>query len=220
MANGYTAPILAGDPDFTVYDYLMRVARGFGFAINQRDDPTDVPVRLDPVAPDTHYYDNEIKTARERLRGVAALSASDADREAEKEYDNALREYDAAVIENGLRRARYRAMIAAVEEWEADALLEPVRDAALRYLRESMEWDCPVPMRFPSRPERVTGSEWVRREVASARERLEYHGRARADEVARTEERNAWIAALDRSLRSERFGDSPIAAHPRAREGS
>jgi hypothetical protein len=207
MPNGYTAAIYEGR-DVSLREYLMNVGRSMGFAIMQRDDDPNAPVRL--TEPQTKYHDDAIRKAEETLARVSRMTADEAQGAAADEYEQAIKHRREAVEQHRILRERYEAMIARVKEWEPEPLIARVKEQAIKYLLESMDFDCHGDLpTFPSEPVPKNGEQWVEGQVAKARREIEYHGQERAREIASTAERNAWISAFLRSLPDAEMAASP-----------
>ena len=200
MPNGYTADIYEGKPT-TLADYLMGVGRGMGFAIMQRDDPASEPVRR--VEPQTRYYDEALAEARAVLADLDGLTMAQAAERASAEYEA---EVSSWLEERDRRlgmRSRYVDMIAQVEAWEPDPLVRVVKEQAIKYLRESLDFDVGPEgeeMRYRPYPRLLGGAEWVNAKRAKAQRDVEYNEAERAKEIERAAERNRWIDAFLGSL--------------------
>ena len=200
MPNGYTTDIYDGKP-VTLTDYLMGVGRSMGFAIMQRDEAASEPVRT--VEPQTSYHDKAISAARATLAEVDALSVAEAVKCALVDYEKANTAWLEARDRIRAMRSRYEEMIRQVEAWHPDPLVLVVKEQALKYLRESVKFDCgdeKAEMRWSPPPRRLSGPEWINERRAKARRDIEYHEAERKKEIERTEERNRWITAFLGSL--------------------
>lgn len=200
MPNGYTADIYDGKP-VTLRSYLMGVGRSMGFAVVQRDEAASEPVRT--VEPRTSYHDKALAEARATLAEIDSLSTTEAVQCAIADYEKANEEWLASRDRIRAMRSRYEQMIREVEAWEPDQLVLVVKEQALKYLRESMEFDCgdtKAEMRWSPPPRRLSGAEWLNDRRAKARHDIEYHEAERRKEIERTEERNRWITAFLNSL--------------------
>ena len=209
MPNGYTAAIYDGQP-VSVRDYLMGVGRGMGFAIMQRDDSHDEPVHH--VEPHTDYHDSELAKARTLLAEVDTMTTEQAAKRARSEHEEALRDWTETRERRRSLRARYEEMITEVEAWEPDPLVVGVKEAAAKYLRESMDFDCGDPkddMRWYPYPTLLSGPEWINAKRAEATRDIEYHEAQRCEEIDRANERNRYIAAFLSSLPSSPSPVSP-----------
>lgn len=208
MPNGYTAGIYDGEQ--SLRDFLMGVGRGMGFAVMQRDDPMDEPVKRQP---ESTYYTRSLVTAREDLARLEALTPETARPLAEAAYSEAMDRYRETKRDKLALRARYDDMERQVLAWDPPAEIQVVKDAALKYLRQSADFDCGErgeEMRFYSEPRWLSPEDWLREEVAAARERVARYEREAAAERKRTDERNRYIdlflssLPVDASVRSVR----------------
>lgn len=200
MPNGFTAKIYDGTSD-SLREYLMHVARGFGFAIMQRDDDWNAP--LERVTP-SDYHKRAIEDAQEKLRALCRLSYEDIVKRCRKERDEAVQKWNDRNEENEQMRYRYDDMIAKVEAWEVTSpFTQKVKDQALEYLRSSKDFDVysdEDQRRFNSYPPLKDPEEWLKEQKAALERSIEYHERENREEVKRADERNKWIDAFYKDL--------------------
>ncbi len=194
MATGYTGII--GEKDVTFEEFALRCARNFGALILMRDQPLDAPIPAKFVPSDHH--EKRITEAKARLLKVQTRSEAETVAEMKERRERAL----ARTIEANDRaerlRGRYEALVAAAEAWQPPTPEhEGLKAFMLKQLRSSIDWDC--------RPAEAPRGEndpdaYNRAEVDAALEDLRYHTEKHAEELARTDERNAWVRALRESL--------------------
>lgn len=203
MPSGITAAIYDGS-DTTLRGYLMQIGRGMGFAVMQRDDDPREPVK--PVEPQTGYYERELTRSRERLAELEAMTPRTA-RVAAREAADAARSAWADRRDHKLAlRGRYEEMIRQVEAWEPEPLIATetqIKEEALKYLRESIEFDCGKPgeeMRYYPKPQTLTPDDWLKREIEATRAAIDRHEQSIREERTRTAERNRYITAFLASL--------------------
>lgn len=197
MPNGITAAIYEGQST-SLRDYLMRVGRQCGFAVYQRDDNPDDPVK--PVEP-SDYHVKALVAAEARIAEVRAWSDEDADREAKAQFDAEFRRWLESRNEKGQIRERYEAMRTEVEAWQPDPIASFVKDQAIKYLNESIEFDCGSDDdRWYPEPKFVLGPQFREQELAKASHDADYHTAENLKEIARADERNKYIAAFLASL--------------------
>lgn len=210
MPNGYTAAIYEGKP-VTLRDYLMGIGRGMGFAILQRDADRDDPVKL--TEPSTGHAERSLADARTRRRVLEQMTPEDAQAAAYADFKDATARWEADLEKSLAMRARYEDMIAQVEAWRPDPLVEGAKEMALRYLRESADFDCGKPgeeMRYRPKPELLGGRAWLEREIAEAQRSIAHYEKSIAEELERTAERNRYIEAFLSSLPpAEREANTP-----------
>ena len=201
MPNGFTAPIYEGREDFTLRDYLMGVGRGMGFAIMQRDAATDEPIKR--VEPSTDYDEEQIRKAQAVLDDLDGMTVAEASERLAAERAATDERRRESVQRTLAMRARYERMIREVEAWDPLPLMDSTKEQALRYLRESMEFDCGKPgeeARFLGGPTAFDGAEWLTQERQRAQEQILRSRDRIAAEVKRTAERNRYIDAFYESL--------------------
>lgn len=197
MPNAYTAPIHEGE-DITFRDFILRCSRGFGFAIMQRDDAADVPLRTH-YEPETKYHDDALAAAWKTLEAVDALTEEELAVQAQQEYDAQLQAHEEAAERNDAEEARYDAMIAKTEAWVVPEELAEMRATVLRWLEESKGWD--TGRAYPEAPIGVRTPAELREERRERALRdIAYHSKNRDDEIQRTAERNRYIELLLSSL--------------------
>lgn len=201
MPTGYTAPVQEGEIT-TLRDYALRCARAFGATILMRDEPLDVqiPEKFEP----SDYYAKNIDTAKLEIQRLESLTLEEAAAEAQKQFDEATEYRAKRITTRRLQRKRYETMLAAVRAWDAPETHVELKGFMTRQLEESIRFDCgatddedeayyPVPVL--KSPEH-----WKAEALARAHEDLARHIKENAEEVARTEGRNKWIADLRASL--------------------
>lgn len=196
MASSITADIYEGK-DVVLRDYLMRVGQQMGIPIMQRDDARDAPIRR--VEPSTSYYDESQQKAEERIAWLRSLSPAEVAEEAHRAYTEALDGWKERRAEREALRARYEAMLAQVEEWQPDPLIEGTKENAIRHLRESIKFDCGSG-EWDKEPVEKEPREWLRAELDEAARSIQYAMTERAEEIARTNECNRYIDAFYASL--------------------
>lgn len=190
MPTGYTFGVGDGSIS-TLRQFALTCARGMGACINMRDDPNDavIPERFEPR---TEYYDKRLSVARALAASIPKMSADECDHAAQAAYDKALSGFQKYEAERAEENRRYQEMIAAVEAWETDA--EGIKDFMLQQLGIS------VSDYRGEAPKKLNGVEWKTEEMNRAAHDIGYLEEERAKEIARTEDRNRWLAALRASL--------------------
>jgi hypothetical protein len=194
MPTGYTADIAKG---ITFEQYALNCARAFGALILMRDDPssTPIPERFEP----SDYHIKAMASAKEDLARYDAMSRDDANAAAVEDYLAEVDRHEKRITEATELRNKYNAMLAQVVQWQpptADHV--KYKEFMIEQLRSSIDFDCNTD--YYTKPERLTGSEWLAQRITKARESVAYHEREHAQEVERTENRNGWIKALRDSL--------------------
>lgn len=200
MPNGYTA----GVQDGTVTDlreFLERVGRGMSMAIMQRDSDPREPVKLREVS---KYESERVEKAAAERERYERMTLVEAEREAKAELLEGVRAHNEAVKANKVERDRYDAMIAKVEAWRPDPVVQYVKDKALEWLRESREWDTQekdvdVYPRLPH-PADFAPSVWLESKRKHAKEEFDRAVKSYQEEVERVAGFNLHIEAFHRSL--------------------
>lgn len=198
MPTGYTAAVQSGEiTDFNTF--AMACARAFGALVTMRDDPAGAAIP-EEFKPSTDYHDKAIERARVELLRLYAMSDAEKDAEAGRAQVEALRSWAKSEADTEDHRARYLAMLEKVEAWTPPTDEHaPLKTFMADQLRSSIEFDC-SPNKAYYKVERATGAAWFVAALRAALRDLEYHEKARAEEIKRTTERNAWIKALRAAL--------------------
>lgn len=200
MPNGFTSDIYEGK-DTSLRGYLMGVARGMGYSIMQRDDAPDAPVR--EVEP-SDYDRRRADELRAELADIEGLSVADAWARYQREREEAGDRRHEIVRDRREMRERYLSMIAEVEAWQPDPLIASTKTYALKYLRESMEFDCGPEgqeARYWPMPEHhSSGADYITARRRALQEQIDRAEKDQAEEDERTRDRNRHIRALHASL--------------------
>ncbi len=198
MPTSYTHAVQTGEIT-TLRDFALQCARGMGALIMMRDEPIGAPIpeRFEP----SDYNANALRDAQGRLAVVTLMSRQQAQEEADRAYHASCVRFDLRNAERDEHAHRYRSMIAQVEAWDTKA--EGIREFMLDQLRRSLDFDCKPPRpdaTFGGKPERQSGEEWRAVQIEELTRSIAYHAKANAEEIARTEARNRWLADLRASL--------------------
>lgn len=193
MPTGYTAAIADG---ISFEQFVWNCARAFGALVSMRDDPLDskIPARFEPSS----YHATASAEARADLARIEAMNEQEAEAAAGASFDKQLKSRDDYVASKATLRMQYSDMRARVEAW-----IPPSEDHAglrrfmLEQIDMSINFDTTV---YGEAPKRQTCEEWKAMRIADLRRDAEYHDKAHAEEVKRTEERNAWVDALRKSV--------------------
>lgn len=202
MPTGYTHKLYAGE-DQSFEDFVWSCARGMGALILMRDDPADAPIpeRFEPSS----YHVEALAKAEADLAVFEAMTDAE---QVEMFIAEGAANVAARIAEKRKRREmsdRYEAMLWQVQTWE------PPTDDHVRFkefmieqLKSSIDFDChPGSDVYPGRlPDRI--EDWYAERLKSLRWSVEYHRKALAEEIERTEDRNRWVGALRESLDGSR----------------
>lgn len=195
MPTGYTAAVADG----TITDlrsFAMSCARAFGALVTMRDEPSSAPIpeRLEPST----YYATEACRYRQRLAELERMSPSEAQRHCQQAHSIAMASWRRSTTENARQRVRYQAMLQKLHNWLPPT---PDHDGLDRFMREQLQqsedFDCSYREAMP-RIQRWP--EWLEREILNTAEMAARYENLHREEVARVEQRNAWLMALRASL--------------------
>ena len=195
MPNGLTAKIAEGQ-DVTLRDYLMGVGRMMGYAINQKEDSRDEPLR--GVAVDRYHYD-WIAQDRAKLELLRSMSSSEIEEAAQRDFEQRFTSWKKRRDERTALRARYEDMIEQVQNWEAPGELASTKAEAVKYLEESLDFDCGGSS-YDSEPQPQDCTSWHAKQVAVHEESLESHEKNLEKENVRVAETNRLITLFLNSL--------------------
>ncbi len=196
MPSGITSDIYNGK-DVTLRDFLMTVGRQMSMAIMQRDDDPGESVKLREPS---KYERDGLTKAQQKSEKYALMTLQEAAREASAEYRRLFREHKEAAHKNAELETRYDAMIEKVEGWKPDPIVQYVKDHALKYLRESREFDCGFIYPPEPDPADYAPEKWLTRKRAEAAANLARRAEEWQEEVARVADFNRHIEAFHRSL--------------------
>lgn len=195
MPSAYTAPVVDGTIT-ELAPFAKLCARALGVCVTMRDAPFDAPLP-ERFEPDPYHRDKlaVLNTTRDALLALTPQQATGEAAKARAAYDLRCEEIRACYAE---RKARYEAMIAKVEAWEGAP--EGIKGFMLEQLREGMKFDCIQPsLLYPKEPP-ATGEAWVQEQLAELGRSIIRHTQSFAEELQRTQVRNAWLAQLRASL--------------------
>jgi hypothetical protein len=194
MPTGYTAAIAK---DITFEQFVMGCSRAMGAMIMMRDEPSDAPIpeRFEP----SDYSAKKLAESQAELARLQCFTGNDATGAAKDEYAAAVLQHAEHAKKDAELRAKYDAMLARVMAWEAPtADHQGFKVFMVEQIKGSIRFDCGME-HYPT-PEQKTGAAWLAAAIAKASKDIAYHSKAHAEEVERTEGRNAWLSALRASL--------------------
>lgn len=194
MPTGYTANVKDG---ISFEKFVWQCSRAMGAMIMMRDEPSDAPIpeRFEP----SDYNEKRHKEAIAELERLQTLTPQQVQAECEADYVESEHGKEKRLAENEAQLAAYEAMLRKVKEW-----MPPTKDHdgfkefMASQLSESIKFDDSRDYLKPS--EMPNSDKWLAEKIAIAHRDIEYHSKAHGEEVARTEARNKWLAALRDSL--------------------
>lgn len=197
MPTGYTAYVQDGTiTEFK--DFALLCARAFGALVTMRDEPnsTPIPERLEPS---NKYYDDQIAECEARLATLKAMSPDEVRVASLDAHAKAMEAWHERRRKRLETKRRYLAMLDKVKAWHP-----PTPDHSelaafmIRQLQESIEVD--TSGKWDNEPITLAGEAWRQAEIRETESQLNYAIKHRAEEIARTAERNEWLSALRASL--------------------
>lgn len=195
MPTGYTDEIAHG---ITFEKFVMTCARAFGALVNMRDERLDAPIP--EKFPVDDYHKKMIDETKAQIIKVRAMTRESVDAEAEAEYQTALADRAKELVRRNALRAKYDAMLARVRAWIPPTPdHEGLKAFMQSQIEDSIKWDCLVDFdEIEIQKER--GEVWRIQKLIALKRDLTYHEKHNAEEIERTERRNAWVAALRTNL--------------------
>lgn len=155
MPTGYTADVADGKVT-DVREFAARCARGFMPFIHMRDDSWDVPLRM-PTAPDNSYEVRSLEDAKRELREWQTSTEEEKYARWSTYVHETEKRNNEAIIEKNETEARYRKMLAQVQEIDAPGNVQSFKDFLVSQLEESIKFDCNTSY-YNSKP--LSYSEW------------------------------------------------------------
>ncbi len=196
MPTGYTYIIEDGA---TFEQYVWVCARAFGALVSMGEDASDAEIP-EELKPDTTHYDNSAAKARARLRELQSMTDEQVVATLDAEHATALDEYRKRLEANALVRSRYEAMRERVLAWTPPSSdHRGIRDFMLQQIRVSTD------NYEPAAPTQTDPATWHKSAIETAQRDLAYAEKRRAEEIARTNERNKWLRDLRASVPYQRY---------------
>lgn len=194
MPTGLTADIEKG---ITFPQFVWTCARQFGAFVTMRDEPHNAkaPERFEP----SDYHANKIAELTAERDRIVSMTNAQADEAASAVNAEETTRYNGYIAERRALRAKYEAMLVQAKAWSPPSPdHEGLKTLMVEQLQQSIEFDCDE--RYVTKPANLDGSKWRRDRLTKIDRDLQYHHDENAKEVARTEQRNAWIAGLRASV--------------------
>lgn len=201
MPTGYTASVKDGKVK-ELGEFAWRCARSFGAFIMQRDDRSDAPLVMVDVPDMTQYHEDAIKAAKKRIKFLEGMDEEARETWVKEEIRSNLDRLSTQIDEYADAMANYGNMLKQVISmplpegedhqgfWEflGTQLTESIDfDCTPKYtLERIVDW-----MKLNSNPETY----W-QEQINQAHNDIQYHAKEIAEDIERTEGRNAWKAKL------------------------
>lgn len=195
MPTGYTSDVFDGKVT-ELAPFAMRLARGMGTLASMRDEPLDAPIpdRFEP-----HDYNaKQLENARDRHVKLLAMTNDECQNAADNEFQKIIADEKTFFQDNSVARERYKSMIKKLEAWQGAPA--GIKEYGLSQLRDSMDFDCPENQKYHKKAVLRTSEEWRADQIEKCKQDLAYHASEHEKEIARANERTAWVTQLLKSL--------------------
>lgn len=195
MPTGYTEIIKEGA---TFSEFVWRCARAFGALIEMRDHALDAKIP-DELKPSIEYDEKRLVEAEAALIELQNLSADECDRRAHADFSKRSAEHEKSIASRRSLKHQYENMLDDVRLWKPPTGEHvELKEFMIRQLEESIGFDC---REFDDwKPKLLTGHEWLAQRIESENRCVANAKQHIADEIRRTNARNAWIKALRESV--------------------
>ena len=193
MPTGYTADIGKGI-DFRTF--IWTCARAFGALVLMRDDPMTAPIPEEFTPSDYHL--KKMEAARAEIAKFEGMSEAVAGAEAKEAFERQERWNAEQKQEKADLKAKYLAMLEQAQAWTPPTPdHQSLKEFMVQQITDSIKFDCGE---FDSPGKLLLPEEFRSTGLFLARQNLAYHEREHQNEIARCNERNAWIKALRESV--------------------
>ena len=193
MPNNYTADIYEGN-DVSFRDFTLKCARAFGACIEQRDDDANDKPKLIEKTKDNYHIERI-----EEVKKWKKPTKAEFDDYVKKQID-----YCNEQNEKQLKlKASYQQMLDKVNDWNPPTKEhEGLKKFMIEQLTNSLEFDCSNDyyQQELNNIKQLTYNQYVKDMRDSNKRDIEYHTNELKKENERTDNRNAWISALYKSL--------------------
>jgi len=194
MPTGYTACIGDGA---TFEEFVWGCARAFGALIMMRDDPGDAPIP--EFKPRTEYYEKSLAEAESKLRELQSMTIDQAREAARHDHEAATLARQERAAERNALRAKYLDMRAKVAAWKPPTPEHNgMKEFMLKQIDQSIDFDCND--RWDDAPALQDPETWLKEQIERVARTIAYDKQHIAEEISRTNARNAWVRALDASV--------------------
>ena len=194
MPTGYTAAIKGG---ISFKQFAMDCARAFGACVMLRDEPgggESIPEKLMPST----YSKDALEAAKLRLARLEAMTPIACLMARNREHGENEARRLARIEEDASLLKKYKAMRANVESWTPPTVDHSgIKEFMIKQIDESIRFDCGF---YDDPGAEKSPDEWHKGAIRKQLNDIAYHTKSYAEEVERTNQRNAWIKALRDSL--------------------
>lgn len=170
----------------------------YGALVMMRDKPLDaeIPERFMP----SDYHEKKIAETLELLKSLKAMSPSEAEEAAHKEFEDDLQQKEDGIRKTLALEEKYRAMLSMVKAWGPPTPDHSgLKSFMVEQIEGSISFDC-TDCYSEKEVVLMGGMEWRSAKINKALKSLEYHQKEHMAEIERTNGRNDWIRKLRQSL--------------------
>ncbi|AMT89863.1 hypothetical protein [Pseudomonas koreensis] len=196
MPTGYTDEIKKG---ISFSTFAMNCARAFGATITLRDESgggDKIPQRFEPDS----YHSKALNSDRENLAALESMTLAECELKAAAEHTASEVQRLEWIKERNDLRQSYEEMLRCAQSWVPPTEEHiGLKEFMIQQITDSIKWDCDISYYATPTPV-LTGLEWLEAAKEKTITSMAYHKKGYSEEVARTEQRNAWISALRASL--------------------
>lgn len=197
MPTGYTDAI---KDDITFTQYAMNCARAFGACIELRDESgggEKIPEQFQP----SDYHVKAREQQEVLMAEIEAMTAEQCVEAAEKDFQGLVDSSNQAIADRKALRIKYEAMLAQVNAWTPPSQEHiGLQNFMRKQIEDSIPFDCDTSYYERNLPQRISPDKWRTEQISNIRQRIAYHEKGYAEEVARTNSRNEWIRLLRESM--------------------
>lgn len=172
-------------------------SRNFGVCIMQRDEPLDVPPRVDPIP----YYRESLDEAIAKQRTLETMTVAEASRKAKAEHREHVASNKGFRERHAKHQQIYGEMLAKAKAWAA-----PSADHAglKKFMIEQLEMSMPFGEPYQCDETLLTGAQWLDRARKRAADDVRYHSEKWREHDKAVKRGQLWLDELHASLHTEK----------------
>lgn len=194
MPTGYTA-YLTEEKELTFREFTLICARNFGALVTMRDEPMNAPIP-EELKPST-YNKERLDEATKNLDAFYKLTPEELKTKTDEYNKEQIRYYEDKMKKTSLTRARYETMLKKVKDWNPPSSEHTgLKKFMIEQIERSIDFDC----YDITLPKKLSIEQWKNYKEGTLLRDIEYHSKAYAEEIERTNGRNKWLKELRKSL--------------------
>lgn len=201
MPTGYTAPVEDGEvTDLKAFALLC--ARGFGVALEQRDEPVENPIRALNLDDDStvQYYSGRLQKDIDELRRLNSLNVKDRETEFYTYFAECERRAMEAKTDYLTKIARYNDMIDKVEAWDVSKYNSELLTNLKKFMLNQLDIGKPSDYSEYCLPKYKSPVEYVSGRILEVNKSIEYAVKAIDERKERIQEQNESLDQLRKAL--------------------